>query len=149
MADPDEPEVLLVEDNPGDVRLVEEAFESVGVDTDLSVVRDGEAALAFLFRRGEYADAPRPNLVLLDLNLPRRDGMTVLDELKDDPDLRRVPVVVLTGSEAPEDVAGCYERHAAAYLTKPVDPQGFVALVESLADFWFSLARLPPTPDDK
>lgn len=137
--------ILLVEDNPGDVRLVQEAFKGGTLQTDLRVVRDGEAALEYLHQRGEYADAPRPDFVLLDLNLPKVNGMEVLEEVKSDPSLRRIPVVILTGSEAEEDIARGYELHSNAYLTKPVDPDEFIELVRSFEEFWFRLAHLPPS----
>lgn len=140
-------DILLVEDNPGDVRLTREAFEQTALETDLHVVRDGEEALAFLQRRDGYDDAPRPRLVLLDLNLPKVDGLEVLRKLKEDPTLRRVPVVVLTGSEAREDIAESYDRYSNAYLTKPVDPSEFVDLIEAIESFWLSAAKLPPTPE--
>lgn len=146
--DDDAVDILLVEDNPGDVRLTREAFAQTTLETDLHVVRDGEEALAFLHRRDGFEDAPRPHLVLLDLNLPKVDGLEVLRELKEDPTLRRVPVVVLTGSEAREDIAESYDRYSNAYLTKPVDPAEFVQLIEAIESFWLTAAKLPPTPSD-
>lgn len=138
-----EANVLLVEDNPGDVRLVKEAFEGAAMDSRLHVVSDGAAALGFLRQEGEHADAPQPDIVLLDLNLPRRSGAEVLTELDEDPDLARIPVIVLTSSEDTEDVHGAYDRRANAYLTKPVDPTAFIELVELVQEFWLSAARLP------
>lgn len=138
-------DILLVEDNPGDVRLTQEAFTEINLDEELYVVNDGEEALDFVHREGEYVDAPRPDLVLLDLNLPRVDGMEVLEEIKSDPDLRSIPVVVLTGSEAEEDILESYDRHTNAYLTKPIDPEEFVELVRSFETFWLSLVKLPPS----
>lgn len=143
--DEDPVDILLVEDNPGDVRLTQEAFKEGQIHNDLRVVRNGEAALDYLYQRGEYADAPRPNLILLDLNLPKVSGMEVLDEIKDDPSLRRIPVVILTGSEAEEDIVRGYELHSNAYLTKPVDPDEFIELVKSFEEFWFTLVHLPPS----
>ncbi len=137
--------VLLVEDNPGDVRLVQEAFEGATVESRLHVVPDGAAALSFLRQEGDYAEAPRPDIVLLDLNLPRRNGEEVLAELNEDPTLGRIPVIVLTSSEDDDDVEGAYEQRANAYLTKPVDPGSFIELVELVQEFWLSAARLPPT----
>lgn len=142
-------DILLVEDNPGDVRLTREAFREAHINNDLHVVRDGEAALDFLHQRGDHADAPRPSLVLLDLNLPRVSGMDVLEEAKSDPVLRRIPVVVLTSSEAEEDIVESYENHSNAYLTKPIDPDEFVTLVRSFEDFWLTLVELPPDPEDR
>ena len=137
-------DILLVEDNPGDVRLTKEAFTEIELDEELYVVNDGEEALDFVHQRGEYEDAPRPDLVLLDLNLPRVDGLEVLDDVKGDPELRSIPVVVLTGSEAEEDIVESYDRHTNAYLTKPIDPEEFVELVRSFESFWLSLVKLPP-----
>ncbi|ELZ25165.1 response regulator [Natrinema limicola] len=140
-------QILLVEDNPGDVRLTTEAFEQGQIETDLHVVSDGSEALSFLSRDGEYTDVPRPDLVLLDLNLPGKDGENVLEELKDDPTLRSIPVIVLTSSSADEDIARSYERHANAYLTKPVDPDEFSQTVRAFEQFWFSVVRLPPAEE--
>lgn len=138
-------DILLVEDNPGDVRLTREAFTEISLEEELHVVNDGEEALEFVHRRGDHEDAPRPDLVLLDLNLPKVDGMEVLEEIKGDPELRRIPVVVLTGSEAQEDIVESYDRHTNAYLTKPIDPEEFVDLVSSFENFWLSLVKLPPS----
>ena len=142
-------DVLLVEDNPGDVRLTREALEAGDVENDLHVVRDGEAALDFLERTGEYVDVPAPDLILLDLNLPRVSGMDVLATIKHDEVLKRIPVVMLTGSEAPEDVLQSYEHHSAAYLTKPVDPDEFIDLVQSVETFWTTQVTLPPEPSER
>jgi CheY-like chemotaxis protein len=136
-------EVLLVEDDPGDVLLIREAFEFNKVHNNLNVVSDGEQALGFLRREGEYAGAARPDLVLLDLNLPRKDGREVLAEVKQDPDLRTIPIVVLTTSEAEEDVLKSYQLHANAYVTKPVDFERFVSIVRQIDDFFVSVVRLP------
>jgi CheY-like chemotaxis protein len=136
-------EVLLVEDDPGDVLLIQEAFEFNKVHNNLNIARDGEQALAYLRREGEYADAPRPDLVLLDLNLPRKDGREVLQEVKSDDDLRTIPIVVLTTSEAEEDVLRSYQLHANAYVTKPVDFDRFVSIVRQIDDFFVSVVRLP------
>ena len=136
-------EILLVEDNPGDVRLTAEALKEGKIRNHMSVVVDGEAALAFLRREGAYADAPRPDLVLLDLNLPRKDGREVLAEMKDDNDLRRIPVVVLTTSEAEEDILRMYDLHANCYITKPVDLDQFITVVKTIESFWFSVVSLP------
>ncbi|MFD0902408.1 response regulator [Actinomadura sediminis] len=136
-------EVLLVEDDPGDVLLTTEAFEHNKVQNYLHVVEDGEKAMAFLRREGEYADKPRPDLVLLDLNLPRKDGREVLSEIKDDEELRSIPVVVLTTSEADEDILRSYRLHANAYVTKPVDFERFVSVVRQIDDFFVSVVKLP------
>jgi len=137
-------QILLVEDNPGDVRLTKEAFEQGRIENDLHIVSDGSEALSFLSRDGEYTDVPCPDLVLLDLNLPGKDGENVLEELKDDPALRSIPVIVLTSSSADEDIARSYELHANAYLTKPVDPDEFLETIHAFEKFWFSIVRLPP-----
>jgi CheY-like chemotaxis protein len=136
-------EVLLVEDDPGDVLLIREAFEFNKVHNNLHVVSDGEQALAYLRREGEHAGANRPDLVLLDLNLPRKDGREVLAEVKQDDDLRTIPIVVLTTSEAEEDVLKSYQLHANAYVTKPVDFERFVSIVRQIDDFFVSVVRLP------
>ena len=136
-------EVLLVEDDPGDVLLIREAFEFNKVHNNLNVVSDGEQALAYLRAEGEYAGSTRPDLVLLDLNLPRKDGREVLAEVKSDPALRAIPIVVLTTSEAEEDVLKSYELHANAYVTKPVDFERFVSIVRQIDDFFVSVVRLP------
>jgi two-component system, chemotaxis family, response regulator Rcp1 len=136
-------EVLLVEDNPGDVRLTREALKEGKVCNNLSVVRDGVEAMAFLRRQDPYAGAPRPDVILLDLNLPRKDGREVLLEVKADPALRVIPVVVLTSSEAERDIVQAYALHANCYITKPVDLDQFIRVVKSIEDFWFSIVRLP------
>lgn len=136
-------EVLLVEDDPGDVVLTKEAFDDNKVKNTLSIVSDGEEAMRFLRREGEYADAPRPDLVLLDLNLPRKDGRQVLEEIKDDETLRTIPVVVLTTSEAEEDILRSYRLHANAYVTKPVDFDQFINVVRQIDDFFVSVVKLP------
>jgi CheY-like chemotaxis protein len=136
-------EVLLVEDDPGDVLMTREAFEDNKVRNTLHVVSDGVEAVAFLRREGKYADAPRPDLILLDLNLPRKDGREVLEEIKADEDLRRIPVVVLTTSEAEEDVLRSYHLHANAYVTKPVDFEQFINVVRHIDEFFVSVVKLP------
>jgi two-component system, chemotaxis family, response regulator Rcp1 len=140
-----EVQILLVEDNPGDARLTTEALREAKVRNALHRVDDGIEALAFLRQEGAYADAPRPDLVFLDLNLPRMDGREVLHEIKSDPELRRIPVVVLTSSGAERDILNTYELHANCYITKPVDIQGFIEVVKSVENFWFSVVKLPPT----
>jgi CheY-like chemotaxis protein len=135
--------VLLVEDNPGDVRLTIEAMREGRVLNSLSVAGDGEEAMAFLRKQPPHQDAPRPDLILLDLNLPRKDGREVLAEIKSDDSLRRIPVVILTTSRAEEDVLRSYDLHANCYITKPVDLDQFINVVKSINDFWFSIVRLP------
>ena len=137
-------EILMVEDNPGDVRLTVEALKEGKVRNKLHVVEDGVEAMAFLRGEGEYADAPRPDLILLDLNLPKKDGREVLAEIKGDPNLRRIPVVVLTISEANEDILKTYDLHANCYVTKPVDLDQFIVVVKSVEDFWLTIVKLPP-----
>ncbi|MET7423995.1 response regulator [Dactylosporangium sp. NPDC005555] len=137
-------EVLLVEDDPGDVLMTQEAFEEHKVRNKLNVVQDGEEALSYLRREGAHADAPRPDLILLDLNLPRVDGRQVLQAIKEDPDLRRIPVVVLTTSQADEDILRSYSLHANAYVTKPVDFDSFIAVVRQIDEFFVSVVKLPP-----
>ncbi len=136
-------EVLLVEDNPGDVRLTEEVFREGRIDISLNVVRDGVEALDFLRRRGRFADAKPQDLILLDLNLPKMDGKEVLAEIKTDPELRHIPVVVLTTSTAEADVLGAYDLQANCYIVKPVDLDQFVEVVRSIEDFWLAVVRLP------
>jgi CheY-like chemotaxis protein len=136
-------DVLLVEDDAGDVLLIREAFEHNKVHNNLEVVSDGVEAIAYLRREGEHAGAPRPDLVLLDLNLPRKDGREVLAEVKADPDLRRIPVVVLTTSKAEEDVLRSYDLHANAYVTKPVDFDRFIEVVRQIDEFFVSVVKLP------
>jgi CheY-like chemotaxis protein len=137
-------EVLLVEDDPGDVLMTREAFEEHKIGNRLNVVSDGVEALAYLRREGPYADAVRPDLILLDLNLPRRDGRQVLQEIKCDESLRQIPVVVLTTSQADEDILRSYQLHANAYVTKPVDFEQFIKVVRQIDDFFVSVVKLPP-----
>jgi chemotaxis family two-component system response regulator Rcp1 len=136
-------EVLLVEDSPGDVRLTREAFKDAKVHINLHVASDGARAMAFLKREGEYASAPRPDLILLDLNLPKKDGREVLAEIKEDPTLKTIPVVVLTTSSSEADVLRSYQLHANCYITKPVGLEGFLTVVKSIDSFWLSVVRLP------
>lgn len=135
--------ILLVEDNPGDVRLIREGLEQGNVRCALSVVGDGVEAIAFLRQQGRHAEAPRPDLILLDLNLPRKDGREVLSEIKADPKLQRIPVVALTSSEADEDIAEVYGLSANCYLTKPVSLDRFMELVNAVQKFWLTIAKLP------
>ncbi|MGV9340486.1 response regulator [Streptomyces sp. NPDC003688] len=136
-------DVLLVEDDPGDELMTREAFEDNKIGNTLHVVRDGEEALHFLYRQGEHADAPRPDLILLDLNLPKYDGRQVLERIKSDPELAHIPVVVLTTSAAEEDILRSYKLHANAYVTKPVDLDQFIAAVRQIDDFFVQVVRLP------
>jgi two-component system, chemotaxis family, response regulator Rcp1 len=132
-----------VEDNPGDVRLTKEALKEGKLLNQLTVVGDGVEALSFLRKEGKYADALKPELILLDLNLPKKDGREVLAEIKADPSLRRIPVVVLTTSSAEEDILKIYDLHANCYITKPVDLEQFMGVVKSIEDFWVSVVKLP------
>jgi len=136
-------EILLVEDSPADVRLTMEALKEAKVLNKLNVVDDGVKAMQFLRRQEPYAKAPRPDLILLDLNLPRKDGREVLEEVKRDNDLKRIPVVVLTTSQADEDVVRAYDLHCNCYITKPVDFQQFMHVIKSIEDFWLTVVRLP------
>jgi chemotaxis family two-component system response regulator Rcp1 len=137
-------DILLVEDNPGDADLAREALSTSKLRNALHVVGDGVEAMAFLRRTGKYAGAPRPELVLLDLNLPRKDGREVLAEVKADDKLKRIPVVILTVSNAEEDVLRTYDLHANCYITKPIDLHQFAKVVRSIEDFWLTIVRLPP-----
>ena len=136
-------EILLVEDNPGDVRLTQEAFKEGKVRNKLHIAWDGIEAMAFLRREGKYADAPGSDLILLDLNLPKKDGREVLAEIKQDPDLKRIPVVILTTSKAEEDILRTYDLHANCYITKPVDLEQFIKVVKSIEEFWLTIVKLP------
>lgn len=138
-------EILLVEDNPGDVRLTREALLEGKITNHLSVAPDGVEALAFLRREGRYADAPRPDVILLDLNLPRMDGREVLTAIKADSQLRRIPVVILTTSSDERDVLRAYELHANCYITKPVDFEQFIGVVQAIENFWLTIVTLPST----
>jgi CheY-like chemotaxis protein len=135
--------ILLVEDSPGDVRLTQEVLKEAKVRNQLHVVNDGVEALNFLRRAGKYADSPRPDLILLDLNLPKKDGREVLGEIKSDENLRRIPVVVLTISKSEEDVLKSYDLHANCYITKPVDLDQFLRVIKSIEDFWLTIVKLP------
>jgi len=135
--------ILLVEDNPGDIYLIVNALHTGSIPKDVQVVEDGEAALSYLRRKRRFRNARRPDLVVLDLNLPRVDGRQVLAELKADPELMTIPVVILSTSEAPSDITTCYERHANCYLTKPLDLVEYLDLVQAIEDFWLGCAALP------
>ena len=136
-------EILLVEDNPGDVRLTQEAFKAGKVHNTLHVVWDGEEAMAFLNREGDYIGAPRPDIILLDLNLPKKDGREVLKEIKSNENLKNIPVVILTTSSAEEDILKSYNLHANCYITKPVDLDKFITIVQYIEDFWLTIVKLP------
>jgi len=137
-------DILLVEDNPGDVRLTREAFKEGKVLNTLHVVQDGVEALAFLRHEGAYAKTAHPDIILLDLNLPRMDGRELLARIKTDPSLQRIPVVILTTSKSEEDIIKSYDLHANCYITKPVDMERFITVVKSIEDFWFTVVKLPP-----
>jgi two-component system, chemotaxis family, response regulator Rcp1 len=137
-------EILLVEDNPGDVRLTQEALKDGKILNNLNVVSDGVEAMAFLRQEGQYVDAPQPELILLDLNLPKKDGREVLAEIKSQPNLRRIPVVILTSSAAERDIVRSYNLHANCYITKPVDLDQFINVVKSIEQFWLTVVKLPP-----
>jgi chemotaxis family two-component system response regulator Rcp1 len=136
-------EILLVEDNPGDSRLAKEALKESKLLNNLHLVEDGVAALEFLWRKGKYSDKPRPDLIILDLNLPKKDGREVLAEIKNDEDLKRIPVVILTISKAEEDILRTYNLHANCYVTKPLDLDQFMKVVKSIEDFWLTIVKLP------
>lgn len=136
-------EILLVEDNPGDAYLVAEAFRDSEVLTNLYMVDDGVKAMSFLHREGRYADAPRPDLILLDLNLPKKDGWEVLAEIKGDSKLRRIPVVIMTMSSSEEDIRNAYDLHVNSYITKPVDLYSFMNMFKTMEDYWFRVVKLP------
>jgi CheY-like chemotaxis protein len=138
-------QILLVEDSPGDIRLTREVLRDAKIANELNIVGDGETAMAYLRRQGRHADAVRPDLILLDLNLPRKDGREVLAEIKQDPDLHTIPVIVLTTSAAEQDVLRSYDLKAACYITKPIDLDEFIAVVRSIESFWLSIVRLPHT----
>jgi CheY-like chemotaxis protein len=137
-------EILLVEDNPGDVRLTMEALKGGRVRNRIRVVENGVQAMDFLHRQGHYAAVPRPDLILLDLNLPKKDGREVLGEVKQDPDLKRIPIVILTSSAAEEDILRAYDLSANCYITKPVDLDQFLKVLKSIEDFWLVIVKLPP-----
>jgi CheY-like chemotaxis protein len=143
---PQSVDILLVEDNPGDVRLIQEALQSGKLLNRIATVSDGQKALAYLRKQGSYAQAPRPDLILLDLNIPRKDGREVLAEIKADPLLRSIPVVIVTSSHAEEDILRSYNTHANCYVTKPVDLEKFVAVVRAIEEFWVTIVKLPPKP---
>lgn len=136
-------DLLLVEDNPGDIRLTEEALRDAGMPVNLSVAMDGVEAVEFLHKRGKYKNAPRPDLILLDLNLPKKNGPEVLSDIKSDPDLKRIPVLVMTTSSEPDDVQKAYSLNANCYITKPIQLEDFMNVVQSIENFWLKTAVLP------
>lgn len=136
-------EILLVEDNPGDILLTVEALKEGKVYNNLSVAKDGVEAMAFLYREGRHSNAPRPDLILLDLNLPKKGGREVLAELKQNSNLKRIPVIVLTTSQAEQDILKSYDLHANCYITKPVELDDFITIVRSIENFWFTIVQLP------
>ena len=136
-------EILLVDDNPGDVRLTAEALRDGEVENRLHTAKDGMEAMAFLRRKGRYIDAPRPDLILLDLNMPRMNGRQVLAEIKEDSALKHIPVVILTGSREMDDIVKTYDLHANCYVTKPIDFEQFIMMMKSITDFWLSIVKLP------
>jgi chemotaxis family two-component system response regulator Rcp1 len=135
--------ILLVEDNPGDVRLVQEIFQDGKIYNRLQVARDGEQAMDYLYQRGDYQEAPRPDLILLDLNLPKKNGAEVLEEIKTHASLHSIPVIILTASKAEEDIARAYDHYANCYLTKPIDLNQFISVVQQIKTFWLSIVQLP------
>jgi CheY-like chemotaxis protein len=137
-------DLLLVEDNPGDVRLTKEALKESKIRNRLFVVEDGVEAMAFVHREGKYADVPRPDLIILDLNLPRKSGREVLSELKNDEELKGIPVVILTISKAEEDIVKAYANHANCYITKPLDFGKFIEITKAIQEFWLTIVKLPP-----
>jgi two-component system response regulator len=137
-------EILLVEDNPGDVRLTKEAFSGSRFPVNMSVAYDGVEALEYLQKRDRFFNAPTPHLILLDLNLPRKNGMEVLEAIKTDKNLRRIPVIILSTSQSEDDIIRAYDLHANCFITKPVDFDDFMNVVDAVEDFWFSVVKLPP-----
>jgi chemotaxis family two-component system response regulator Rcp1 len=144
---PNSVDILVVEDNAGDARLIKEVLNDNKIYNSLHLAHDGVEALDFLFRRGKYENSPRPDLIILDLNLPRKDGRQVLAEIKSDPVLRLIPIVIMTISQAEEDILKSYNLHANCFITKPIDLNQFIRVVKSIEDFWFSIVKLPPKED--
>jgi len=142
-------EILLIEDNPGDVRLVKEALRTAKTPSRIRVAEDGFQAMEILLRQGEYARDPLPDIIILDLNLPRKDGREVLKEVKNDPVLRRIPVIIFTTSRAEPDILWAYDMHANCYITKPVDFQQFLTVIKAIESFWLNTVRLPPEKEDR
>lgn len=142
-------QILLVEDNPGDIRLTMEALKDSPLRNQLHVAKDGVEAIDFLRKRGKYLSAPTPDLILLDLNLPRKDGREVLSEIKTDENLKMIPVVILTTSEAEQDIIKSYKLHANCFITKPADLDDFIYAIRQIENFWFSVVKLPPENHEK
>ncbi|MGZ4862278.1 MAG: response regulator [Halobacteriota archaeon] len=136
-------EILLIEDNPVDIRMTQEAFRDYKVANNIYSLTDGQAAMDFVYQRGEYADAPRPDLIILDLNLPKKHGSEILNEVKADPKLRAIPIVILTTSDLDEDMMGSYCHNANAFITKPIDFDDFVKMMRTIGDFWLTFVKLP------
>jgi len=136
-------QILLVEDNEGDVRLIKEAFNESKIDKSFSVAKDGEDALNYLYKRGEYSDCPKPDIIFLDINLPRKNGFEVLEKIKSDPELKRIPVIMLSSSSSEDHIYKSYELNANCYVTKPVDFDEYTEVVKTIEDFWFDKAKLP------
>ncbi len=137
-------DILLVEDNPGDIRLTVEALKEGKITNNLLIAKDGQEALDILYRNGKYTDAPRPDIILLDLNLPKKDGREVLEQIKKDQDLMSIPIVVLTMSKAEEDILNTYQLHANCYITKPIDMAQFLSIMKLTESFWLTIVKLPP-----
>jgi two-component system response regulator len=142
-------DILIVEDNPGDARLIREVLNDNKVYSSLFIVNDGVEAMKFLHKQGKFTSAPRPDLIILDLNLPKKDGREVLAEIKADEDLKYIPVVIMTISQAEEDILKTYKLHANCYITKPIDLTEFIKVIKSIEDFWFSIVKLPPKNEMK
>jgi two-component system, chemotaxis family, response regulator Rcp1 len=142
-------DILIVEDNPGDARLIREVLNSNKIFTSLHIVKDGVEAMEFLRNEGKFKSAPKPDLIILDLNLPRKDGREVLSEIKSDPDLKHIPTVIMTISQAEEDILKSYNLHANCYITKPIDLNQFIKVVKSIEDFWFTIVKLPPKSNNE
>lgn len=142
-------QILLVEDNPGDIRLTQEALKEGSINNQLNVVKDGVEALEFLHKKGKYNSAPTPDIILLDLNLPRKDGREVLHEIKNDEVLRMIPVIILTTSDAEQDIVKSYKLHANCFITKPVDLDQFIYIIRQIETFWFTVVHLPPINPDR
>jgi chemotaxis family two-component system response regulator Rcp1 len=140
-------EILLVEDNPGDARLAKEALKESKLLNNLSIAEDGVEAMNFLYKKGKFSNSPRPDLIILDLNLPKKDGREVLEEIKTNNDLKRIPVVILTISKAEEDILKTYNLHANCFISKPIDLDQFIKVVKSIEDFWLTIVKLPDGKD--